>query len=169
MQVNQPSDQFIALLEANKGLLYKVANAYCKDAEDRRDLIQEITLQLWRSFDKYDPQYQLSTWIYRIALNVSISFYRKSSAHSAYTQGLPPGIIENIPAADAENHDPNLVLLQRFIQELKEIDKALILLYLDEKSQKEISEILGLSNSNVSTKIARIKTQLKAKFSSVKN
>lgn len=68
---------FEKLIQEHKGIIYKVTNAYCKDEEDRKDLIQEITVQLWKSFDNYDPKFKHSTWIYRIALNVSISFYRK--------------------------------------------------------------------------------------------
>ncbi len=71
------SGLFLSVVETHKGILYKVANAYCKDAFDRQDLIQEILVQLWKSFERYDSQYKHSTWIYRIALNVAISFYRK--------------------------------------------------------------------------------------------
>ena len=71
------SPSFLKVIDANKGIIYKVANSYCRDEENHKDLIQEIILQLWLSFPKYDPSFKLSTWMYRIALNVSISFYRK--------------------------------------------------------------------------------------------
>src|SRR5262245_57519005 len=69
-------DGFLALLEAHKGILYKVASAYSRNAEDRSDLVQDIVVQLWRSFDRFDDRFRFSTWMYRIAMNVAISFYR---------------------------------------------------------------------------------------------
>ena len=68
---------FLSVIETNKGIIYKVANSYCKDIEDRNDLVQEIVLRLWKSFDSYDQHFRHSTWIYKIALNTAISFYRK--------------------------------------------------------------------------------------------
>lgn len=73
------NDNFIGVIEKNKGIIYKVANAYCKNDEDRKDLVQEIIIKLWQSFENYNPQYSLSTWMYRISLNTAISFYRKDS------------------------------------------------------------------------------------------
>ena len=75
------TEQFISLIESNKGIIYKVANSYCSDTENRKDLIQEIIIQLWLSLEKYDSRFRISTWMYRIALNVSISFYRKENRH----------------------------------------------------------------------------------------
>ena len=87
---NLQEAEFIKYLESCKGLLVKVARIYCYDAEDRKDLIQDIILQLWKSFPKYDNTYAITTWTYRIALNVSISFLRKAtkrhSAHAGYIQ-----------------------------------------------------------------------------------
>lgn len=70
-------DQFSALIEEHKGIIYKIANSYCRNAEDRKDLIQEIIVHLWKSHGRYDDRFRLSTWIYRIALNVAISAYRR--------------------------------------------------------------------------------------------
>ena len=160
---------FFTVIEANKGIIYKVAISYCKNGEDRKDLIQEIIIQLWRSFSKYDEQYKLSTWIYRIALNVSISFYRKEKRRDAISQPISESIFSM-----TENDEPNeinndLNLLQRFISELKELDRALILLYLDGNSQKEMAEILGLTETNVATKVSRIKSKLRQKFSNIES
>ena len=71
------TDLFLSVIETHKGIIYKVANSYCKDTENKKDLVQEIVLQLWKSFDSYNNQFKHSTWIYRIALNVAISYYRK--------------------------------------------------------------------------------------------
>lgn len=156
------------MLENHKGIIYKIVNSYCKEADDRQDLIQEIIVQLWLSFDKYKSQFKQSTWIYRIALNTSISFYRKSKTRKEKTVALS-AILETAVKADNPLYEnPDIVLLQGFIRELAAIDKALILLYLDGLSYKEIAEIIGITPTNVSTKIARIKKTLRKKFQTVK-
>lgn len=164
--MSQKSDIFISIIDAHKGIIYKVANAYCKHEENKQDLIQEIIYQLWKSFENYNPRFKHSTWIYRVALNTSISFYRKNSLRQPNTIVIT-NHIQNTVASFQEEIDPNLALLQQFIRELKEIDKAIILLFLEEKSHKEIAEILGISSSNVATKIGRIKQILRKKFSSI--
>jgi RNA polymerase sigma factor (sigma-70 family) len=169
MKTTEASALFLSVIEAHKGILYKVANAYCKDAEDRKDLVQEIIVQLWKSFERYNDQYRYSTWIYRIALNVAISFYRKETRRKDTAQPLSDNILY-IAEADANDElDENIGFLQQFIAELKELDRALLLLYLEEKSYKEIADITGISETNTATKIGRIKTQLKQKFSALKS
>jgi RNA polymerase sigma factor (sigma-70 family) len=165
MMPSNPDNLFLQVLESHKGIIYKVANSYCSDAEDRKDLVQEIILQLWRSFGNYHTQFKYSTWIYRIALNVAISFYRKESRRSEIAHPLPVGILY----METENgyDEGQLAALQHFISGLKQLDKALMLLYLEEKSQREISEILGITETNVSTRISRIKKILQQKFSSL--
>ena len=167
--MDKQTDIFLSILESHKGIIYKVANSYCKEEEDRKDLIQEIIIQLWQSFDKYDSRFKWSTWIYRIALNTSISFYRKSKIRNEKTVTLNSVIKSSLEEEEQTEMDAELVILQKLIRELKEIDRALIILYLDGKSQKEISEILGITPTNISTKIARIKKTLKKQFSSLKN
>lgn len=166
MRAEQKSDQFLAVVDTYKGIIYKIANSYCNDAETRKDLVQEIIIQLWRAFDRYDDQYKQSTWIYRIALNVAISFYRKENRRKEISNPLTDSILSLADDGLAHETESNLGLLQQFISELKELDKALMLLYLDEKSHKEISEIIGITETNVATKIGRIKSLLKQKFSS---
>lgn len=160
------SDIFLSVISANKGIIYKIANSYCHHAEDRKDLVQEIIVQLWKSFDKYNDQYKYSTWIYRIALNVAISFYRKgNSRKEVFTDTILEIVDTNVKPAIEDD----IGILQRFIAELKELDKALMLLYLEEKSYREIADIMGISETNVATKIGRIKTILKQKFSNIKS
>ena len=165
MKTEQKSDIFLAVVDTYKGLIYKVANSYCNDAESRKDLVQEIIVQLWKSFDRYDSQYKQSTWIYRISLNVAISFYRKETRRKEISNPLSDSILSLADAGTPPETETDLGLLQQFISELKELDKALMLLYLDEKSYKEISEIIGITETNVATKIGRIKILLKQKFS----
>ncbi len=167
MTSSNEQEAFLAFITRHKGIIYKVANLYCKHAEDRKDLVQEIIFQLWKSFARYNQQYKLSTWMYRIALNVAISFYRKEKRRRVMDMPSTDGIIEIADESDANAVDANLQLLQQFIHALKDLDKALILLYLEETSYKEIAEIVGITETNVASKISRIKERLKQKFKTI--
>lgn len=162
------SHVFLCVMEANKGILYKIAHAYCKNAEDRKDLLQEMTVQLWKSFDGYDNQFKHSTWMYRIALNVAISFYRKENSRKRIANPLTAGIIRFPNEEDFTDTETDLSILQQLIAQLKDLDKALMLLYLEERSHKEISGIMGISETNVATKINRIKNSFRQKFTQLK-
>lgn len=140
---------------------------YCKDTEDRKDLVQEIILKLWGSFDSYNKQFKHSTWIYRISLNAAISFYRKEKVRKKITAPFYEGIFNIADFAGNKQTEQSTLFLNQFISELKELDKALMLLYLEEKSQKEIAEIMGITETNVATKIGRLKIILKNKFAQV--
>ncbi len=159
---------FLCVVQSHKGIIYKVANSYCKSAEDRKDIVQEIIIQLWRSFDNYNERYKYSTWVYQIALNVAISSYRKEARRKEIANPLSEGIFLFTDEIEAGIED-DINILQRFILELKELDRALMLLYLEERSHKEIAEIIGISETNVATKIGRIKNILKRKFERIKN
>jgi RNA polymerase sigma-70 factor (ECF subfamily) len=167
-KIDKP-DVFLSVIELNKGIIYKVVNAYCKNVEDRKDLVQEIVIQLWKSFDDYDSDYKHSTWMYRIALNVAISFYRKENSRKKISNPLTEGIFNFTDGDSLEDTEGDLGILQQMILELKDLDKALMLLYLEEKSYKEISQIIGISETNVATKINRIKNVLRQKFNQIKN
>jgi RNA polymerase sigma factor (sigma-70 family) len=158
---------FIDLVQENKKIIFKICNSYCSNKEERDDLAQEIIYNLWKSYQSYNPGFKFSTWMYRIALNVAISFYRKekaSSQHVAITKHLI--VFEETKNTEEE---ANLNLLFKFINELKEIDRSIMLLYLDDKSYKEIAEITGITESNVATKINRIKDKLKTNFLTSQN
>jgi RNA polymerase sigma factor (sigma-70 family) len=161
-----PTDRetFVKRIQENKNIIFKICNAYCSNKDDRDDLAQEIVLNLWKSFPRFTPTYKFSTWMYRIALNVAISFYRKEMRairFDAYSEDL---IVFSPDSDEKVETEKNLNLLQQFIFELNELDKSIMLLYLDDKSYKEIAEITGISESNVATKINRIKNRLKSKF-----
>lgn len=150
---------FLDLLNSHQKILYKVANTYCWNAGDREDLVQEITIQLWRSYPRFDGRCRFSTWATRIALNVAISFVRQTSArdrHLVSGEEHMPDIADGATAPSAERQ-----LLQRFIQSLGGLDKALLLLYLDGNSHQEIAEVLGITPTNVATKIGRLKQRLR--------
>jgi len=157
-------NKFLSVIDNHKGILYKVANNYGKNSEDRKDLIQEIIYQLWKAFDNYNPQFQYSTWIYRISLNTAISFYRKERTITQNKVDIDDSLLVVSDILFNQEMEDNLNLLQHFIYELKEMDKAIMLLYLEQKSHKEIAEIIGISESNVGTKVSRIKLLLSQKF-----
>lgn len=163
MKSADKSELFLSVIKSHKGIIYKVANSYCKNAENRNDLVQEIIIQLWKSFDKYNKEYELSTWMYRIALNVAISFYRKDKKDLATP--LTESIIAMVHEEEPGELEENVRMLYQFINELDELNKALMLLFLESKSHKEMAEVLGISETNVATKISRIKEKLKKKFS----
>src|SRR5688572_18754220 len=149
--------EFVDVLNNHRGLIYKVCNLYCSDREDRKDLFQEIVLQVWKSLGNFRHESSLSTWMYRIALNTAITHFKKEkrSVNLIHIEG-----IEIPDINDSEEKEELLTQLFAAIEHLDKIDKSIILLYLDEKSYDEISEITGLSKSNVGVKLNRIKTKL---------
>jgi RNA polymerase sigma-70 factor (ECF subfamily) len=162
MEIKTKEREFTRLITENKGIVYKVANSYCADKNDVDDLAQEIVYNLWKSFDSFDTRLKFSTWMYRVALNVAISSYRQEKKLGIRHQ-ISEGLIV-LETGSGEEMEENLSLLQDFISELKEVDKAIILLYLDDKSQREMAEITGFSASNIGTRINRIKEKLRTKF-----
>lgn len=162
--MSKHTNTFLEVVEAHKGIIYKIAQSYCHNNQDKEDLVQEITVQLWKSFAQYNQQFKYSTWIYRIALNVAISFYRRETKRRPMAQPLPETIFSMADSGQSAAEEQQLALLQQFITELKELDRALVLLYLDGKSHRETAEIIGISETNVATKLGRIKEKLKQKF-----
>ncbi|WP_010526993.1 RNA polymerase sigma factor [Thermophagus xiamenensis] len=162
-------EEFLSTIDTHKKIIYKVVNSYCKNKEDRKDLEQEIIIQLWNSFDKYNAEYKYSTWMYRIALNVAISFYRKEKKWLVINDFYNQDSIYTIEDQNDNKTelDQNIKLLQEYINKLNELNKALMLLYLEEKTYDEIAEILGISKTNVATKISRLKLKLKKEFKKI--
>lgn len=165
MNIAADKQAFVQLINENKGIIFKVCNAYCPNIHDREDLAQEIIYNIWKSWNSFNSSYKFSTWMYRIALNVAISFYRKQNKNVS-TISLDAN--EKEIADTHEQQDittENIALLQQFINELNTLDRALMLLYIDGKSYAEIAEILGITETNTATKINRIKNHLKQKVS----
>ena len=162
---DQRQREFEALLQSHQGIVFKVANTYCWQPEDRADLVQEIIAQLWRAWPRYDPDRTFTTWMYRIALNVAISFVRKELRHRRVAVPLDETVHD---VADTSSPDPVLQergrRLQGFIARQPPLDRALLLLYLEDKSQRDIAEILGITQTNVSTKINRLKQKIRAEI-----
>ena len=162
------SAAFQELIEQHRGILYKVARAYCPLEEERQDLIQEMMIQIWQALPRYNAEYKSSTWIYRIALNVAISYYRKKTTQQRRQQAID---LKELTGTDTDfsEKEQQFRLLEQFISELKELDRALMVLYLEDRNHAEIAEILGISISNVATKVGRIKDKLKQRFSQHQN
>jgi RNA polymerase sigma factor (sigma-70 family) len=161
MDLFAEKEKFINIVGAHKRIIYKVVSVYCKDADDRKDIEQEIMIQLWKSLKNYDDTYKLSTWIYKISLNVAISHFRKEKKRKGSTDTLDESIFLLSEEEFGTEKQGRLDFLNDFIQQLDSFNKAIILLYLEENSYKEISEILGITETNVGTKMGRIKKQLK--------
>ena len=163
MTANDARDTFGTLLQRHSGIIFKVVNSYARGADERAELAQEIAAQLWRAWPKYDPTRSFSTWMYRIALNVAISHLRQQELRRRHDAVPLDDALHDV--ADANALDPeqaqHLRLLQAFIARQPPLERALLLLYLDDRPQREIAEILGISESNVSTKIGRLKQRIR--------
>lgn len=161
-RAGQVRSGFKAIIKKHRALLHKVVNTYCFDPEDQRDLMQDIVAALWHAYGRYDPERRLSTWMYRIALNVAISHVRSQVRHRRRWSPLPDGV-ESI--ADANVPDPErdeqVRMLHDFITTLEPLNRALLVLYLEECSAREIAEVLGISESNVTTRIHRLKQRIR--------
>ena len=137
-----------------------VAFAYCRDRGAREDVVQCISAELWRAYPRYDGRATFSTWMYRIAVNAAISYYRRETRERSGP--IDPADFESLPAASDDEVDvARRTTLYRLIAGLDELERALILLYLDGNSHAEIADVLGISQTNVATKISRIKQALR--------
>lgn len=151
------SNEFLEIIEENKKLIYKVSQMYCDSVIDKKDLFQEIVANLWKAYPSFESNSKISTWIYKISLYTAISWLRdflKNKNHIEYSNFVP-----NLP--DDSNLDEIHEQLYSAIGHLGKIDKAIILLQLDGYSYDDISGIIGLTKTNVATKINRIKLKLK--------
>lgn len=168
MDYQNNRSEFIRLIQDNKAIVFKICNSYCRNKEDREDLAQEIIFQLWRTGHSFREDQKFTTWMYRVALNVAISFYRKSK--NANILISVKEIFMDPEDKKSENDDDEIEYekkrrsLQQFIFELNELDRALIILFLEAKSYREISNIIGITETNVSTRIKRIKDKLRLKM-----
>lgn len=162
MTHNPPDAQsFQSRLTEHAGILRKVAATYAWTDADRADLMQDITTALWQAWPRYDASRPFSTWMYRVALNVSISQVRGETLRRRHHVAYDPDVHEaGIPAHDHEAEEQEARLRSAMAQ-LEPLNRALLLMHLDDRNHREIAEVLGISESNVATKFARIKQRLR--------
>jgi RNA polymerase sigma factor (sigma-70 family) len=155
----EPIDnEFVDLLNKNLGIAHKVSRIYFDDVATRKDVVQEMMYQLWRSFPSFDGRSKFSTWMYKVCLNTALTFFRKSKRFqrvSLDTKHL------NIPDT-ADTMDEDMQRLHRAIARLSPLNKAIILLYLDDLTYEEIAAVTGLTKSNVSVRLVRIRKELES-------
>jgi len=151
--------RFLELIEKHQGILHRVCLAFGFDSEDRQDLFQEITLQLWRSFNSFKGKSSFSTWMYQVALNTAMLQRRKAARRPDLRHGGETEI--NRMSVDATAPQDEVELLRMCICELPPLDRAIALLHLEEKSYDDIAEITGLRRSNVSVRLVRLKERLR--------
>ncbi len=157
MQLSE--QEFLTAIETHKGILYKVSRMYFDKLEDQQDLFQEIILQLWKSLDSFKGKSEFSSWMYRVALNTAIVFLKKEKRKPDNYISIKN---EPITYEDYDNQkDQQLVHFYKAVKQLNKIEKALILLFIEGFSGKEIAENLGLSEVNVRVKMKRTKSKLK--------
>jgi RNA polymerase sigma-70 factor (ECF subfamily) len=159
-------DEFIEILNQYQGILHKVNLIYFKNEVDRQDNFQEIIYQLWKSFPYLKNKNNIGSWIYAISINTSLKRIR-SKTRIEFHEKMPDIKDNNEDIIDKISQNENLQRLINALQDLNDLDKSLMFLYLEDKSYEEIANILGISKSNVGTKINRIKNHLKTKFKSV--
>ena len=150
---------FIELLNQNQKIIHKVCNLYMNWQEDKEDLFQEITLQAWKAFNQFRGDAKFSTWLYRVALNTAITFFRKDkkNAFIATVSDIPELAIH----LERDSIEDKTKAMYQAIAELSKIDKAIVMLYLEDYSYAEISEIIGITANNIAVKMNRIKVKLR--------
>ena len=158
MDTKQLEKEFLDMIEAQKRTIYKVCYMYANDQDDLNDLFQETVLNLWKGFPNYRGDSKLTTWVYRIAMNTCITYLRHEN-HRPQTVPMTANVASQM-AAD-EDTEARLQELYRLINRLGKLERALILLWLEERSYQEMADILGLSKANVAVKLNRIREKLR--------
>ena len=152
-------DVFTDLIREHQGLLYKVTSIYAHNRQDQEDLFQEVVYQIWKYFDSFRNESKITTWMYRVAMNTAINHLKRKTRRPDVIP-ITEAIIKQTETKD-ELYEERLRLLYKHLQHLNTLDKGLIFLLLEGKSYKEIAQITGLGDSNVGTRISRIKKKLK--------
>lgn len=152
-------EKFVAVIQQHQGLIFKVTTVYTDNKEDQQDLYQDIVYQLWKYFDSFRNEAKISTWMYRVALNTALTKLKKSK-RNPLSISMDKVVLEQVETYDSEYED-RLKLVYQHIHQLNVLEKGIMLLLLEGKKYEEISEIIGISASNVGTRISRIKQKLK--------
>lgn len=153
--------EFTKLVETNQGIVHKVCRVYTDNIEAHEDLFQEIVLQLWKSFDSFKGEAKFSTWMYRVSLNTAITLIRKRKRSISVTSIDGEHVIHLKTQEIDEEKEERLNLLYSSIKKLNDVERALVLLYLEDLPYKEISETMGITEVNARVKMNRVKSKLK--------
>lgn len=159
----EKKNTFIKAIQEHEKLIFKLASFYTDCKDDRDDLVQEIIYSLWKSFETFKQRSSLATWIYRVAMNVSI-FHLKQKKKRGQSVSIDLQVL-NFSDTAYDDYEEKLQMLQNLIKDLNLYDKGILMLYLENKSHTEIAEIIGISKSNVGTKLSRIKEKLRHQVS----
>lgn len=154
---------FIQLLKENQRIVHKICRIYTNNEQDHEDLFQEITIQLWKSFPGFKGDAKFSTWMYRVALNTAITLFKKPKKRDLQHSEVDISSLK-IEYEICEDDEHKLKKMYKAIYELSDIEKALIMMYLEDKSYREIGEILGITEGNARVKMNRAKNNLKLKI-----
>jgi RNA polymerase sigma factor (sigma-70 family) len=149
---------FTDLIKQNQKIIFKVCSLYMDNEQDKKDLFQEIVLAAWKGFKNFKGDAKFSTWLYRVALNTAITFYRKEKRQieTAELKDQLAGIADN-----TYNQEDQIIAMNKAIAELSKIDKALVMLYMEDYDYQQIGEIIGITANNVAVKMNRVKAKLK--------
>lgn len=158
---------FIETIEANNRIIHNICRLYCEDKDDRMDLYQEIVTQLWKTKHTFRGESKISTWIYRVALNLAISDLRKKKRNPEQYHASRE--LTDIPDEDQRFLQDDIKLLYKAIEKLSKVERAMILLYLDKKPYEEIAGIMGIKPNHARVKMRRIKEKLKKIFNNISN
>ncbi|WP_268036329.1 RNA polymerase sigma factor [Algoriphagus sp. PAP.12] len=152
-------DEFIQLIQENQGLIYKIATIYTRDREEQEDLCQEIVYQTWKSFDQFKKASKPSTWLYRVGMNTAITNLNRSKKR--VTAVPMDGLELNLMEDDDSQKEEQIRQMYAEIRKLGLLDRGIVFLFLEGKNHEEIAEIVGISVTNVGTRLSRIKEKLR--------
>lgn len=153
-------EEFLKILDRHQAILHKICRLYRDTEADREDLFQEILYHLWKAYPSFQGKSKISTWIYRIALNTALATFRRNQPTLLFSAELPPRKMN----ATAEV-DEQLEQMLKAMKKLKEVDRAILSLYLDDMTYEQIAQIIGITSSNVGARLHRIKSKLKSLLS----
>lgn len=159
MASTEKEARFLTIVNNNRQLLYKVCYMYATDRDHFQDLYQEVLANIWEGLASFRGDAAISTWLYRTALNTCVTFYRRHNRHASEMTSLD--MASGLVADDGQRNE-QLQEMYRLISQLSKIDKAIILMWLDERSYEEIAEVTGFTRNNVATRLRRIKQRLVA-------
>ncbi|MEO7992708.1 MAG: sigma-70 family RNA polymerase sigma factor [Chryseolinea sp.] len=152
-------EEFIACISEHERIIFKVCKMYCRSRDDEQDLFQDILLQLWKSFPSFKRDSKVSTWMYRVALNTAITRLRNEKKRPEQ-QTIDKDVLQ-IPNTINDPKDEKFTLMIKAIEKLSSVEKAIMVLYMEDHNYREMAEVMGMTESNIGFKINQIKTKLK--------